>query len=173
MALWVLGGLLVALSVVLLTLDARMQDTDGPGIVGFELAAGEERVDEILGEWGEKGRDAARLSLWLDYPYLIVYGAFMALAIAAIRDFASRQGWRKLAAAGQAMVPFPIAAAGLDALENIGLLLALEEKGGTAAPLLATVFATGKFILLALALGYIVTGLLRRAHLRVTREPDA
>ena len=41
----------------------RIQDSGGPGIVPFELAGGTERATEILGEWGEAGRDAAKLSL--------------------------------------------------------------------------------------------------------------
>ncbi len=41
------------------------------------------RAQRILAEWGEEGRDAARLSLWLDFPYLAVYSVFWLLAVRA------------------------------------------------------------------------------------------
>lgn len=92
-ALWSLGAAGFLIGIVLLALDGRMYDAGGPGIVGFELAGSVDRSREVLVEWGWDGRDAARLSLWLDYAYLVVYGAFWALAAAAIRDLARRQGW--------------------------------------------------------------------------------
>ena len=165
-ALWLLAPAMLALGGVLLALDARMEDAGGPGIVSFEFAWSEERVRDILGEWGEEGRDAARLSLWLDYGYLLLYGAFWALAAAAIRDFARRLLWRRLAAAGSVIVAFPVAAAVLDALENAGLLLALDGRGGDWAPLVAGVCASGKFLLIGVAIGYVLIGLARRLSQR-------
>ncbi len=165
-ALWALGILLVAIAVVLVALDGRMQDAGGPGIVGFEFAGSEERAAEILGEWGDDGQDAARLSLWIDYPYLLVYGAFLTLAVAAIRDLAVRRGWRRLAAAGAVLVFFPAAGAAFDALEDVGLLVALDGNGGDAAPLLAAICATAKFALLAAAIVYIAAGLVERVRRR-------
>lgn len=166
-ALWLLGATMVALAVVLLQLDARMQDAGGPGIVGFELAGSEDRAREILAEWGDKGRDAARLSLWLDYAYLATYGAFLALAAAATRDLARRRRWPRFAAVGTAMIAAPIVAAALDAAENAGLLLVLGEHGGTVAPPFATICAGGKFLLLGAAIVYVVGGLGRRAYGRL------
>jgi hypothetical protein len=164
--LWVLGVLMVALFVVLASLDVRMRDAGGPGIVGFEFAGSEERAAEIVSDWGKDGQDAARLSLWIDYPYLIVYGAFLTLAVAAIRDLSVQRGWRRLAIAGAIVVFLPAAGAGFDALEDVSLLIALDGNGGDTAPLLAAIFASAKFLLTGAAVLYVVAGLVQRGRRR-------
>jgi hypothetical protein len=160
-------GLIVAgIASVLLLLamapsDERMQDTGGPGIISFELTGGEDRAGEILAEWGEKGQDAARESLWIDFGFLIAYGTFLTLALAATRDLARDRRWPRFARVGRVVVYFGALVAAFDALENICLLLTLDDAG-EASPLLATVFATCKFILLAVAIAYLLAGLAMR-----------
>jgi hypothetical protein len=156
----------VAIGIVLAVLDGRMRDSGGPGIVGFEFAGSEERAAEILADWGEEGQDAARASLWLDYVYILSYGAFLILAAIATRELAVRRGWRRMAAAGLAAVPIAAAAAAFDAIEDVGLLLTLDGHGGDLAPLLAAVCAGLKFALLALAFAYLLAGLLLRLRNR-------
>jgi hypothetical protein len=145
--------------------DERMQDTGGPGIVPFELTGGQDRADEILAEWGEDGQDAARESLWIDFGFLLAYGAFLTLALAAVRDLARERGWRRLAAIGGVVVSFGALVAAFDAVENICLLLTLDGAGA-AFPLLATIFAACKFILLAAAIAYLLAGLAMRLRSR-------
>jgi hypothetical protein len=161
-ALWLLGPATLVLLVVLAVIDQRLQDTGGPGIIDFELAATEDRADEIKGEWGPDGRDRARLSLIVDYPYLVAYGAFLTLAVAATRDLARGWEWRRWAAFGGAIATFPVLGALFDAVENANLLLVLDDRGAGAAPLLATVFAGGKFLLTGVALLYVLSGLVAR-----------
>lgn len=141
--------------------EGRMTDTGGPGMVPFELSGGQDRADEILAEWDDEGQDAAREQLWIDFGFLLAYGTFLTLALAAIRDMAGARGWRRLAAIGAVVVSFGALAAGFDALENICLLLTLGGAGA-AFPLLATIFAACKFVLLALAIAYLLTGLAMR-----------
>jgi len=141
--------------------DERMQDTGGPGIVPFELTGGQDRADEILAEWGEDGQDAARESLWIDFGFLLAYGAFLTLALAAVRDLARERGWRRLAAIGAVVVSFGVLAAGFDALENVCLLLTLDGAG-SAFPVLATIFAVCKFILLTAGIAFLLGGLAMR-----------
>ena len=138
-----------------------MKDTGGPGIVPFELTGGQDGADEILAEWGEDGRDAARESLWIDFGFLLAYGTFLTLALAATRDLARQRDWRRLAAIGGAVVSFGALGAGFDALENICLLLTIDGAGA-AFPLLATIFATCKFVLLAATIAYLLAGLAMR-----------
>ncbi|HEX7292902.1 MAG TPA: hypothetical protein VF259_00015 [Solirubrobacterales bacterium] len=140
--------------------EERMQD-NGPGMVPFELTGGQDRADEILAEWGEEGQDAAREQLWIDYAFLLAYGAFLVLAAAATRDLARERGWRRLASIGGVAVYFGALCAGFDALENTCLLLTLEGSGA-AFPLLATIFAAFKFAFLAAAIAYIGAGLAAR-----------
>lgn len=138
--------------------DQRMRDSGGPGIVPFELAGSQDRADEILAEWGEDGQSAARESLWIDFGFLIAYGTFLTLALAAVRDLARGGGWRRLVAVGGVVVSFGALAAAADALEDICLLLTLDNAGA-ALPLLATIFAACKFILLVIAIAYLLAGL--------------
>jgi hypothetical protein len=151
----------VALLLAMSPADNRMKDTGGPGIVPFELTGGQHRADEILAEWGEKGQDAARESLWIDFGFLLAYGTFLTLALRAVRDMAGKRGWRRLAAVGGVVVWFGALGAGCDALENVCLLLTLSGAGA-AFPLLATIFAACKFAFLAMAIAYILAGLVRR-----------
>lgn len=141
--------------------DNRMQDTGGPGIITFEVTGGNERAEEILAEWGDEGQDAARESLWIDFGFLLAYGTFLTLALTATRDLAQQRSWRRLASLGRAAVWFGALSAGFDALENICLLLTIDGAG-SAFPLLATIFASCKFVLLAGAIAYLVAGLLMR-----------
>jgi len=123
------GVVALALLLAMSPADQRMQDTGGPGIVTFEVTGGQDRADEILAQWGEKGKDAARESLWIDFGFLIAYGTFLTLALAATRDLSRERRWRRLAAIGAAIVSFGAIGAALDALENICLLLTLDGAG--------------------------------------------
>jgi len=152
--------------------EERMQDTGGPGMVPFELTGGQDRADEILAEWGEEGQDAARESLWIDFGFLLAYGAFLTLALAAVRDLARERGWRRLAAIGGVVVSFGALGAAFDALENVCLLLTLEGAG-TAFPFLATIFAGCKFILLITAIAYLLAGLAMRLRSPAAAAPTS
>jgi hypothetical protein len=145
-----------------------MTDTGGPGMVPFELTGGQDRADEILAEWGEEGQDAARESLWIDFAFLLAYGAFLTLALAAVRDMARERSWRRLAAIGGVAVSFGAICAVFDALENACLLLTLDGAGA-AFPLLATIFAGLKFAFLAGAIAYLIAGLAMRLR---DRDPS-
>jgi hypothetical protein len=149
--------------------DQRMMDTGGPGIIPFEVTGGQDRAEEIMDEWGEKGQDAARESLWIDMAYLVAYGVFFTLAAAATRDFARSRRWERMARIGVAVVYFAALSAAFDAFENTCLLLTLDGAGSVF-PLLATIFAAGKFLLLAVVIVYLVVGLGMRLR---DRGPDS
>jgi hypothetical protein len=157
----------LAIGAALIILDARMMDAGGPGIVGFELAGTDERAAEILAEWGDDGTDAAKASLWLDYAYIVAYGTFLVLAAWVTRDQAVLRGWDRMASLGLAVIPFAAAAAAFDAIEDVGLLLAVNEHGGDLAPRLGQVCALLKFALLAVTIAYLIAGL----GLRLLRRP--
>jgi len=138
-------------------LEDRMQ-ANGAGVVSFELSGGQDRADEILAEWGEDGRDAARDQLWIDYAFMLAYGTFLGLAAAAVRDLCRRRNLQRLTGIGTVAIWLGPLAAGFDALENACLLLTLDGAGA-AFPLLATIFAVCKFTLLAGAIAYLIAGI--------------
>ena len=157
----------LAIGAVLVVLEGRMMDAGGPGIVGFEVAGSQHRAEEILAEWGDEGVDAAKESLWIDYAYILAYGTFLVLAAAATRDLARRRGWSRMAALGAAAIAFAVGGAVFDAVEDVGLLLAVNGNGGDFAPRLGQLCASLKFALLALAIGYLLAGLAMRLRARL------
>jgi hypothetical protein len=161
--------ILLGIATVMLTVvpyfafERRLEHTGGPGILGLEFAGTKARVAQILAEWGPRGRRIARLSLLIDYAYMVSYGGFFMLAGFATRDLARARDWRRLASAGAILPLFAGAAAIFDAIENALLLLLLDGHGGELAPVIATICSSIKFTLIAIAIGYVLCGLLWRA----------
>jgi len=133
----VLGAVTLALAITLLAIDPAREAEGNPSIVGFELAWDEQGAAEILDEWGEDGRDAARLSLRLDFLYLLAYGAFFALAC-------NGMFWRSAMSGhpGDLMLALSLF---LLLLSVHGLLLGLLLWRGVAKPLLALLLVTTAF----------------------------
>ena len=135
-------------------MEDRMQ-ANGPGMVTFELSGGPERAEEILAEWGEDGRDAAREQLWIDYVFMLAYGLLLGLSAASVRDLCRRRNLPRLARAGDVAIWLGPLAACFDAIENACLLLTVGGAGDPS-PSLATFFAACKFALLAAAIAYLL-----------------
>jgi hypothetical protein len=165
-ALIALGIATVAFTVLLELIDPS-HVSHGPTILDFEFAGSQARAAQIVSEWGAEGRSAARLSLMLDYGYMISYGLFFMIAGFATRDTARERGWRRLAATGSVVPYFAIAAAAFDASENVALLLTLAGNGGSFAPPFAAVCSTLKFTLITIAILYVICGLAVRMRARV------
>jgi hypothetical protein len=159
----------VALLLAMSPAEDRMTETGGPGIVPFEVTGGQHKADEILAEWGETGKDAARESLWIDFGFLVAYGTLLTLALRAVRDMAGRCGWSRFHAAGGVAVWLGVAAAACDALENVFLLLTIGGAG-SACPVLATIFAACKFAFLAAGIAYLLAGLVMRFSIKPIRD---
>lgn len=156
------GIAMVAFDIALLVIDRHLQATGGPSILGLEFAGSEQRAAEIMAEWGSHGRDLARASLWIDFGFMLSYGTFFTLAALATRDFAKERDLRLLAAAGLAAPFFVIAAVLFDVAEDVVWLLLLGGHGGGPAPAFATAFAAFKFLLVGLAILYVLWGLVVR-----------
>lgn len=162
-AMWATGVPALLLLVVLGAIDPSREVTGGASIIDFEVAGSRADAREIVAEWGDDGHDAARRSLLLDYPYLVLNGIFWTLAVAAVRDMARGRHWARQAAVGAVLVAFPLGAAAFDAIENAFLLLVLEDHGGATAPRVALISALLKFALSGTVVAYVLAGLARRA----------
>jgi hypothetical protein len=169
-ALILLAIIAAALGAFLLAIDPSTKADGNPTIVDFEFAGSEQKAAEIVSDWGDEGQDAARASLWIDYAYLLAYGAFFVLAAAATRDLATSRGWRRMAAFGVAAPALAAAGAAFDAIEDVGLLLALDGHGGDLAPGLAAVCASLKFLLTTTVIVYLLIGLFLRFRSRAPAE---
>lgn len=162
-ALWILGVVALALFAVLLALDGRMQDAGSHGIVAFEVAFTSGKAQEIIVAWGSKGHDAAQLSLWLDFLYLIAYGLFLWLAVRALGDAFRGRGMDGWARPAGAISLLALICAAADAVEDIFLLLVLGGHVRSIGPPLAGSFATLKFACLAVVIAYLLAGLVALA----------
>ncbi len=165
-----LGVAVVAFTIAMYFIDPSMKATHGPEILAFEFAGSKTGAARIMAEWGASGRSAARLSLWIDFGYMISYGAFFTLAGFATRDLALAHSWSRLAAAGMIVPYFAATAAVFDASENVALLLVLGGYGGSFAPLFAAVCSAIKFTLIAIAIAYSLIGLGMRWWTRAPAE---
>lgn len=166
-ALIVFGVATAAFTVILELVDPSRQVAGTPSILDFEFAASHTSAAQIISEWGSKGRDAAHLSLILDYGYMLSYGVFFALAGFAIRDTARARGWQCIAAIGVIVPFFAIAAAMFDASENVALLFTLAGNGGSFAPPFATACSAIKFTLIGISILYVLCGLAVRFRARL------
>jgi hypothetical protein len=161
-----LGILLVFTSALMRLLDVPLQGEAAPlGIVSFELAGTPYRALAILLEWDAKeALGHARLSLIVDFAYLLVYGLFFATLAAWIGNKMSEAKWSSLAAWAATL------AAVCDAIENSFLLYQVGRfTTKTPWPQLAASFAMIKFALLLAAAAYCLLaglGLLRRRYRR-------
>ena len=174
---------LVVLALFVLTLGVgalalpALDDMGDVGIIEFELARTSEKASEYYGELGESGRDAARESLYLDFPYLVLYGLFYAAACVVVAARAAERGMAKLARWGRPLAIAALAGAACDAVENVALLRVLDGHTDQPWPGIAFTFATAKFALAGAAVLYAVIGFLltlRRpaSPSRTSREPD-
>ena len=174
---------LVVLALFVLTLGVgalalpALDDMGDVGIVEFELARTSEQASEYYGELGESGRDAARESLYLDFPYLVLYGLFYAAACVVVAARAAERGMPRLARWGRPLAWGALGSAACDAVENLALLRVLDGHTDQPWPGLAFTFATAKFVLATAAILYAVVGFLltlRRpaSPSRTSREPD-
>ena len=172
----VLGLLVLTLAVGALALPA-LDDMGDVGIVEFELARTSEQASEYYGELGESGRDAAQESLYLDYPFLILYGLLYAAACLVVAARAAERGMTRLARWGRPAAWAGLGSAACDAVENLALLRVVDGHTDQPWPGIAFTFASVKFALAAAVVLYVLIGFLltlRRpaSPSRTSREPD-
>ena len=155
--LWIAAALSFVFLVAQLPENQTTSDR-GAGIVTFELARTQERAGEILAEWGDEGRRAARRSLVLDYFYLLGYGLLLAGLNGLHAERAAAAGRRRLATVAALAAWAGLLAAGCDAIENANLLAVADEHTGQPFPGLAFAFASAKFALATPAVLMAVVG---------------
>jgi len=150
-----LGGLLVFATALLMFVDVPLQgESSRWGIISFQLAGTPHRTLQILLEWKSRGvLGYAKLSLAVDFVYLILYGLFFSSLASWVGAQLGETTWSNRAAWAAT------AAAGFDVLENAVLLYEVIRFSSPAPyPQLAASFAALKLTLLLLAAAYGVLG---------------
>ena len=152
---WTSVALALVTLAALTAINAHLRNEVAPqGIVSFELCAYGGSCDAILQSWGTEVRAWAGLSLGLDYLFLLLYAAaiFLTLRLLALR---LPERWARQT---RAVAWFAWLAAVMDAAENYCLARLLLESGAGGLAWPAAIFATIKFMLIAVALTWLVAG---------------
>ncbi|MDH3727797.1 MAG: hypothetical protein OER77_09730 [Myxococcales bacterium] len=155
------GALLVFSTALMAFVDVPLQGDATPwGIVSFELAGTPHRALAILLEWQSKSAlGYAKLSLIIDFVYLLIYGVFFSMLAVWIGKRLDEETWSTRAAWAATLAP------GFDVLENGVLLFEVVRFSSPAPyPQLALTFAGAKFVLLGVSVLYSVVGSARVVH---------
>jgi hypothetical protein len=150
---------LFALSFVLMAawivfMGSQVRPLTSSDIIRFEFAGTQANVEALLKEWEQKNWiGLAKNSIYLDFIFLFLYGATLALASLTFPGFTNKPG---LLVWGQRFYRFSLYAALADFLENLCLLEILYGAEHVFFPAAAWLFALIKFSLLATVLLFLV-----------------
>jgi hypothetical protein len=152
--------LTIILMILLNGLGASLNNSVAPdGMISFELAGDVDSSQGIINSWNAESQLIAAFSLGLDYLFLVVYSTTIGLGcIWAISAFRPKN--LQLVAAGLLLAWGQWLAALFDGVENAALYKLLLGDLQSPWPEVARIFATLKFILIALGLIYIMIGAL-------------
>jgi hypothetical protein len=150
----------VVLQVVLTLLDGPLRASDHGGTIPLEVAGSPDRASEIVGSWEADGvlEDGAFIT-GLDFLYAPLYAAAYAGGCVALAVAFRRRGRERLAALGIAAAWAATAAAGFDYVENVGLTVTLLDEPASPWPQISLAAAVAKFVGIAVAVLYLLTGL--------------
>lgn len=150
---------LFALSFVLMAawivfMRSELLPFDSAEIVRFEFAGTQDVVDTILLEWDQKNWiGLAKHSVYLDFIFLFLYGATLALGTLTFPSFTNKP---RLLVWGMRFYRFSLYAAFADFLENLCLLEILYGSEHVFFPAAAWLFAAIKFSLILGVLLFLV-----------------
>jgi hypothetical protein len=124
------------------------------GIIDFEFSKDVETAQKYMDSWGDIGRNAAGLSLGLDFLFPLLYTTFIALLVHKlnVRLWSERSFFK----VGLAIIWLQFLAGLFDYVENLGLIKLLLGATEPIWASLAYYFAAAKFLLVFVGIGYIL-----------------
>ena len=137
-------------------LNTNLTNITAPnGIISFEFSKTLERAQEILDSWSPTAKVFAGLNLGLDFLFLIIYTLFLALLIHKLNE----RLWvgKPFHKIGEFLVWSMFIAAIFDTVENVCLIKLLTGNMEQYWVSVAYVFALVKFILIIVAILYIIS----------------
>lgn len=156
---FVLGLFLLMLGVGALALPSLGQmSVRGVDILDVEFMGTSAEAAEQVARLGPLGVDAARTSIYLDFPFLVLYALALSAACCVVAMRAAERGLTDLEAIGSGVAWLAPAAAICDALENVAILQVLGGRIEQPWPAIAYGFAAVKFALLAMVVVYLIVG---------------
>lgn len=144
----------IACNLAMTSLGAPITEKSEYSVLHLEFAWSPQTMDLILQDWGPELIAREILVTWVDFGYLAAYGALIWALGTIVTLRWGRALWFPLR-----MMPWAgPAAALLDVVENVHLLMVLYSPGSYPdhAPLVATLCAAPKFLLVGAALMFVV-----------------
>jgi hypothetical protein len=128
-----------------------------PPPLDLQFAWGEVRASKILEKWSDADKRAVRLSLVLDFVFIVIYVTCIAVACMLAADALVAAPWPG-GGMGAIFVRAIIIAGLLDAIENVAQLFMLAGYKAQPWPALASVCASLKFCLVGVTVIYALYG---------------
>lgn len=144
------GSFLAITALVMFLLDAQMVPEGCPGMLSLELTFTKGAFTDIVNACGVDGVGAHLVMVWVDYLLIIAYVGFLANLLGSlVRHLEYDKALRYFSV--------PIYAGLLDVAENTLLVIELSNTESLSGALifLASLFAVGKFILIAASIALI------------------
>jgi hypothetical protein len=140
--------------------DVLRTDETPRGIVGYELAWSAARADSMLVVWKRvDALETAKVSLGVDFAFLLSYPLFFAASIALLRRNRPASQLMSLGAWLQRAVLFCIP---FDAIENLALWRMIDRGASDGMAHLATMASVLKFALVLAAVTWLLAALVQR-----------
>lgn len=124
------------------------------GIVSFELSKDLETAKAYMESWGDIGRNAAGLSLGLDFLFPFLYSTFIALLIHKLNErlYKGKEFYK----IGIFLIWLQFLAAVFDLIENLGLIRLLLGDLDQFWVSISYYFAAMKFVLILIGIVYVL-----------------
>lgn len=140
------------------------------GIVSLELAGTAEKTQIIMDSWDAQAQLLAAFGLGFDYLFMVIYAATLGLACLWARDSLQKDRW-PLGRLGVPLAWATLAAALLDAAENVSLLRQLVYGPADSWARLAQLCAWTKFGIIFVALVFAFYAIALQLVGRLLRQP--
>lgn len=135
-------------------MGSQIKPLNSAEIIRFEFAGSQQAVDSLLQEWQQKDWiPLAKHSVYLDFVFLFLYGATLALGCLTFPSFTNKPG---LMVWGMRCYRLSLYAAFSDFLENLCLMEILYGSEHTFFPAAAWFFAFIKFALVLIVLVFLI-----------------
>ena len=146
---------LVGMMVLMRWINIPLKNEFAPaGIVSFELAKDIEKSTLILSSWGNEALNSAKKSMYYDFLFLCIYSTFIGLLIYKLNKKLNIE--KPLLT--EIILGSVFLAAFFDVIENIALLQLIYGNLEQVWSSMAYYFAMMKFIILAIAIVYVLVG---------------
>ena len=169
----VIGLFILMFGVGALGLPAMGQMGTNVSILDLQFMRTSANAVEKVALLGPSGVDAAQMSHYLDLLYLVTYALALSAACVVLAARAADRGHARLAAIGPRVAWLAVIAAGLDAVEDVAILLVLDGRTEQPWPAIAFGCSVVKFALLAVVIVYLVVGLMVTLRREAPAETSA